>query len=218
MDQTIKINKISNDESSLIVKWSDGELSTFDYLWLRDNCPSEIHPDARERMFNIMTVSENIRPETYKINNDGMIEIKWNEKNHTSCFNPNWLRKHCYTINNKKNNVSPYKLWDKDLAKYLGKLSVECEEIMQSDESLTKWLEILHQYGISILRNAPTKKNSGLEVLKRISHIRETFFGSPFEVINIPKPNNTAYTASALENHTDLPYFEMHLDISSCIV
>ena len=208
MNQTIKINDVSNDESSLIVKWSDGKLSTFDYLWLRDNCPSDVHPDARERMFNIITVSENIKPETYKINNKGKIEVKWNEGNHISYFDPDWLRKHCYTINSKKNYVSPYKLWDKDLAKYLDELSVECIEILQSDESLTKWLEILHQYGISILRNAPTKKNSGLEVLKRISHIRETFFGSPFEVINIPKPNNTAYTASALENHTDLPYYE----------
>ena len=36
----------------------------------------------------------------------------------------------------------------------------------------------------------------------------KTFFGTPFEVVNIPKPNNTAYTADALRNHTDLPYFE----------
>ena len=28
------------------------------------------------------------------------------------------------------------------------------------------------------------------------------------EVINVPKPNNTSYTADALRNHTDLPYFE----------
>jgi len=44
--------------------------------------------------------------------------------------------------------------------------------------------------------------------LKRISHTRETFFKTPFDVINIPKPNNTAYTAEELKNHTDLPYFE----------
>ena len=68
MNQTIKINDVSNNDSSLIVKWSDGELSTFNYLWLRDNCPSDVHPVARERLFNIITVSENIKPETYKIN------------------------------------------------------------------------------------------------------------------------------------------------------
>ena len=53
-----------------------------------------------------------------------------------------------------------------------------------------------------------TTKKSGFRILKRISHIRETFFNTPFEVINIPKPNNAAYTYDRLFNHTDLPYFE----------
>jgi len=45
--------------------------------------------------------------------------------------------------------------------------------------------------------------------LKKISHFRETFFETPFEVINIPNPNNSAYTALGLRNHLDLPYFEI---------
>ena len=52
------------------------------------------------------------------------------------------------------------------------------------------------------------EKNSAFPVLNRISHTRETFFKTPFEVINIPKPNNSAYTAHALQNHMDLPWFE----------
>ena len=46
------------------------------------------------------------------------------------------------------------------------------------------------------------------EILDKIGKYRETFFGTPFEVINIPKPNNQAYTADALANHSDLPYYE----------
>ena len=47
-----------------------------------------------------------------------------------------------------------------------------------------------------------------IKYLDKIGKYRETFFGTPFEVINIPKPNNQAYTADALPNHTDLPYYE----------
>jgi gamma-butyrobetaine dioxygenase len=79
---------------------------------------------------------------------------------------------------------------------------------MNSDEGLLKWLEKLHTFGLAVLTNCPTKKNSAFKILNRISHIRETFFGTPFEVINIPKPNNQAYTAEALGGHTDLPYYE----------
>ena len=52
------------------------------------------------------------------------------------------------------------------------------------------------------------EKESAFPVLNRISHTRETFFKTPFEVINIPKPNNSAYSAHALNNHMDLPWFE----------
>ena len=135
MNQTIKINYISNNDSSLIVKWSDNESSTFDYFWLRDNCPSDIHPEARERLFNITSVSENIKPETFKINENGKVEVKWNEGNHTSYFDPIWLRKNCYTIKNKVRYVSPYKLWDKTLSEEFDSISIEYEDIMKTDKS-----------------------------------------------------------------------------------
>ena len=66
----------------------------------------------------------------------------------------------------------------------------------------------MHYKGIAIIKGAPTDEKSGLPVLNKISHTRETFFKTPFEVINIPKPNNSAYTAHALRNHMDLPWFE----------
>ena len=208
MTQSISIKAVSKKDKTMEIVWNDGKKSNFHFMWLRDNCPSDIHPTARERLFNLMNVTENIHPESYKIDNEGKLEIKWNEGNHISNFEPSWLRSHCYTIKNSKKNVSPYKLWDKSLLENFNDVSVECEDIIENDESLIKWLEILLKQGISIVKNGPTEKNSGLEVLNRISHIKETFFGSPFEVINIPEPNNTAYTAKGLENHTDLPYFE----------
>ena len=64
MSQTTKINNINDDNSSLKIEWADGEKSIFHYLWLRDNCPSDIHPTARERLFNIINVTEDIRPES----------------------------------------------------------------------------------------------------------------------------------------------------------
>ena len=209
MIETTKIIKISNNSSAIQIEWADGQKSIFHYLWLRDNCPKDIHPTARERLFNLVNVSEDIRPESYEIKKSGELEIKWNEGEHTSIFETNWLRNNCYTIKSKKKYISPYKLWDKSLINNLSEISIQCEEIMNSKKKLINWLEILINYGISIIKDGPTKKESGLEVLNRISHVRETFFGTPFEVINIPNPNNTAYTARGLENHTDLPYFEI---------
>ncbi|MDC3131551.1 TauD/TfdA family dioxygenase, partial [Pelagibacteraceae bacterium] len=130
------------------------------------------------------------------------------EGNHQSDYNLKWLRDNCYTEIKKKKYLSPYDFWDNKLQNNLNKIKLDHNRICNDNKSLKKWLNLLHCYGFTIVKNAPLKNKSAFEILNRISHHRETFFGTPFEVINIPKPNNTAYTADALRNHTDLPYFE----------
>ena len=202
------ISKLEKNTNYLKVIWDDGEESKFNYLWLRDNCPSAHDKDSRHRMFNILNISTDISPKTYNVNNNGSLEIEWSEGNHKSSYDPSWLRENCYTIKNKTKYVSPYKLWDNSLQNNLKSIEIDYDEIINSEDGLVKWLELLHYTGISIVKNAPVEKNSAFKVLNRISHTRETFFKTPFEVINIPKPNNSAYTAHALRNHMDLPWFE----------
>ena len=100
---TIEISKVSKNGSALNVEWSDGEKSNFNFMWLRDNCPTAHDKDSRHRMFNILEVSTRIEPKTCKINNEGKLEIEWSEGNHISYYDKEWLRENCYTINNKKN-------------------------------------------------------------------------------------------------------------------
>ena len=202
------ISKLEENSDHLKVIWDDGEESKFNYLWLRDNCPSAHDKDSRHRMFNILNVSTDIRPKNYNVNNKGILEIEWSEGDHKSSYDPLWLRENCYTIKNKITYVSPYKLWDNSLQNNLKSIEIDHDEIINSEDGLVKWLELLHYTGIAIVKNAPTEQNSAFKVLNRISHTRETFFKTPFEVIIIPKPNNSAYTAHALRNHMDLPWFE----------
>jgi len=205
---TVNISKVSANGSSLDIFWTDGKKSSFNYLWLRDNCPTAHDKDSRHRMFNILQVSTSIKAKKFKINDDGKLIIEWSEGDHTSCYDPNWLRENCYTLKNKQKYISPYKLWNNSLQSNLDSISIEHDEIISSDKGLIKWLKILHHEGIAIVKNTPIEKESAFPVLNRISHTRETFFKTPFEVINIPKPNNSAYSAHALKNHMDLPWFE----------
>ena len=202
------ISKIEKNSSYLKVLWSDGEESKFNYMWLRDNCSTAHDKDSRHRMFNILDVSPEINPKNFNVNKDGNLEIEWSEDNHKSLYESKWLRDNCYTLKNNKKYMSPYELWDCSLEKNLETVIISHKEIMETDKGLIKWLELLHHKGIAIIKNAPTSEKSALPVLNKISHTRETFFKTPFEVINIPKPNNSAYTAHALRNHMDLPWFE----------
>jgi len=202
------ISKLEKNSNYLKVIWDNGEESKFNYLWLRDNCPTAHDKDSRHRMFNILNVSTNINPKNYSIGENGSLEIEWSEGDHKSSYEPSWLRENCYTLKNKTKYVSPYKLWDNSLQNNLKSIEIDHDEIINTKSGLVKWLELLHYTGIAIVKNTPVEKNSAFKVLNRISHTRETFFKTPFEVINIPKPNNSAYTAHALRNHMDLPWFE----------
>ena len=142
---------------------------------------------------------ENLSAKEFRVNGEGKLVIEWSEGNHTSYYDSKWLRENCYTLKNKQKYISPYQLWNSSLEKNLNSISIEHDEILNSEEGLIKWLELLHYKGIAIVKNTPVDKESAFPVINRISHTRQTFFDTPFEVINVPKPNNSAYTAHALK-------------------
>ena len=153
------ISKVEINKNNLYVKWSDGEESNFNYFWLRDNCPTAHDKDTNHRMFNILEASENLCAKEFKVNADGKLAVKWSEGDHTSYYDPIWLRENCYTLKNNETYNSPYHLWENSLEKNLKSITVDHDEILNSEEGLLKWLELLHHKGIAIVKNTPVEKS-----------------------------------------------------------
>ena len=207
MQDKYKVIKLTKKSQFIEILWADKHISKFHFLWLRDNCPSAFHQDTRMRKFNILSVSEKIKPLNLN-HTTTTLKINWSEGNHNSVFKLKWLRDFCYTEKNQHPYVPYYKLWDSKIIKKTKILKHDYKKIITNEKELKSWLQTMHSYGIAIIQNAPTQDKSGFKILDKIGKYRETFFGTPFEVINIPKPNNQAYTADALANHSDLPYYE----------
>ena len=207
MQDKYKLIKLTKKSKYIEILWADKHISKFHFLWLRDNCPSVFHQDTRMRKFNILSVSEKIKPLNL-YHTHTTLKINWSEGNHNSIFKLKWLRDFCYTEKNQHAYVPYYKLWDSKIINKTKILKHDYKKIITNEKELKRWLQTMHSYGIAIIQNAPTHDKSGFKILDKIGKYRETFFGTPFEVINIPKPNNQAYTADALANHSDLPYYE----------
>ncbi len=77
-------------------------------------------------------------------------------------------------------------------------------EILESDDTLHDWLNALAAYGCSLLRGVPDGTDVG-DVARRIGPIRDTNFGTTWDVIAEPGPVTNANTALALPPHVDLP-------------
>ena len=207
MQDKYSIDKIFKKKQYLEIVWQDSHVSKFHFLWLRDNCPSAFHKDTRMRNFNILKVSKNIHPLEFQ-NIKEKLNIIWSEDNHISNYELKWLRDNCYTEKNLKDYQSPYRLWNNKFLNNIKKITFNHDEIISDNKKFKNWLNSIYTYGFAIVENSPTKDKSVFKLLDLIGRHRETFFGTPFEVINIPKPNNQAYTSDALPNHTDLPYYE----------
>ena len=195
------LQSVSQNEQSLHLVWSDGCRSDFHFLWLRDNCPTTLHPDTQERVFDQLSVSANIHPLEVSIKDDQLL-IDWSEQDHHSKFLGSWLRAHAYSGDLTPQNQTTAKSWDNGFLDQIN--SVDYSDLIQSNETLYDWMKQLDQDGLSLVYNMPSTQIALNEVTNRIDYQRQTNFGVTFEVKTEPNPINLAYTALALPLHTDL--------------
>ena len=82
-------------------------------------------------------------------------------------------------------------------------------ELMEDSRQVVKWIEALLVEGVAILTDMPDSDEALTATVRLIGHVRPTFFGEYFDVKTHINPTNLAYTAKALELHTDTPAEEM---------
>ncbi|KJZ15910.1 gamma-butyrobetaine dioxygenase [Marinomonas sp. S3726] len=206
---------------SLLITWDNGHESEYHYLWLRDNCHCSecIATLTREQVFEICDVPETIKPQEAYLSDDNRLVIKWDHADHISQYHPGWLFSHCYSDSALKAKQWHAKVWDKETI-HQELPTNTCVNIMQSDQHLLTWLKDLRDYGIALIKSVEREPNTLIKVANRISFIRETNFGTIFNVQAKADANSTAYTDLRLPLHTDLPTRELQpgLQFLHCLV
>jgi len=199
-----KLNKVEildSNKNALKAYWENAKTTSFHYLWLRDNCPTNFHPDTKESTFDLLSVSENIHPKHVEFDTENL-HIDWSEGEHRSSFPLTWLYKHAYSGDLQKDQSTNYISWSKDFAERVPR--VDYNQVIKEDSALLEWMQTLDKYGLTIVENMPNTEEAVSDTAGRISFLRKTNFGTTFDVQSKPKPINLAYTAMALPLHTDL--------------
>ena len=78
-------------------------------------------------------------------------------------------------------------------------------DLMANPRRVADWIEALLVDGLAIVTDMPDSDEALTQTATLIGQIRPTFFGDYFDVRTHINPTNTAYTAGALELHTDTP-------------
>lgn len=196
------ITSVHKNEHSLAVEWSDGSISQFHHIWLRDNCPSAFHKTTKERDFDLLSVSEDIHPIGITLGKK-TLEIEWSEGNHRSIFLQSWLLKHSYSRTEDSHYISSYQSWDSSFISHIPHANYA--QIIQQDSALYQWMVELDKFGLTIIDGMPNTPESTISLATRIDYLRQTNFGTSFNVESVESPINLAYTSISLPLHTDLP-------------
>ena len=184
------------DDSVLL---SDGE-NQYDlpFLWLRDNCQCDDCriTETQEKQFLLHTVPVDIVPESVE-EKDNNIQIIWPDK-HKSIIPIDLI---------KDSHLARYPEhlpWPKEFKpnKY------KWNDFLNDQKIAVEALKTFVQYGVIILKDAPTESNS-LELLsKRLGPIHEVLFERIHNVSVTGHVYNVAHTPKGLPPHNDFASYK----------
>ncbi len=203
MNAHVKPNGTVNlKEKGLSLVLNEGREAYFNYYWLRDNCPTSFDSKTRERSFDIFHLAAAPRAESAAIEGDHLV-ISWAGEGHVSRYPTALLA--LYTEGRQRPDPAdlPRKAWFSDHYPEIPRFSQP--ELLANPAKVAEWLRAMIVEGLTIVTDMPDSNEGLTETVKLMGHVRPTFFGEYFDVKTHINPTNTAYTAKALELHTDTP-------------
>lgn len=201
-------------EKGLDIMLANGKAHYFNYYWLRDNCPTSFSPVTRERSFDIFHLEAAPRAKTAAVEGDALV-IDWQNEDHVTRMPLSWLETFC----DGKRRHDPADLvrvpWFSDHYPSVPRFSQP--DLVADDATRAKWIEAMLIHGFTIVTDMPDSDAGLTQTAELMGFVRPTFFGTYFDVKTHINPTNTAYTAGALELHTDTPAEEFARESSSSI-
>ncbi|WP_299654850.1 TauD/TfdA family dioxygenase [uncultured Jannaschia sp.] len=174
----------------------------FNYHWLRDNDPTSFDAGTRERSFDIFHLDEAPVARTASVDGDALV-IDWANEDHTTRMPVDWLE--AYADGSRRDDPAdlPRRPWYGDHYPEVARFTHA--EVTSDPARRREWLEAIIVEGIAVIAAMPDSDEGLTSLARQMGQVRPTFFGDYFDVKTHINPTNTAYTASALELHTDTP-------------
>lgn len=231
------LSYVEHDKRSITVDLDNHVPSrvSFKSVFLRDSCdsPESVDVSTRQKAFTTAEIAQNLEivgsPAVVDDGRERYLEVKWRSPTgsiHISKYSEAFLKKNSTLPSRMEGKFFPQHqvLWDADeLNKIVESILVDYKKYLGSAKHFRDTVNNLSKYGMSFvtniedpLKNSETQKltdeNTTLwpvaKLAKRFGYIKETFYGSLFDVRNEKDAKNIANTNVFLPLHMDLCYYE----------
>lgn len=200
-----RLTQVRESEEGLEVRWhgvEDG--SFFHYEWLHRNRPENIQSSGQNTQGAWVSVPEG--PKSASLSDDGRILCVrwWPGADGASQFTATFLHHHSLSHARLRDLASARRT----AAPSGGVSSVDYASIMESEEGVRTWLEIILRDGICLIDGVPVEEGKVCQVAQRCGPVMHSVYGMQWDVKVESNPINIAYTNVGLDLHQDLPYYE----------
>ncbi len=199
--------KLSTD-GDVVTLANGSDTARFHAIWLRDNAWDEHTraPGNGQRLIALRDIDAGVHVTAARVEG-GQLHLTFAPEGRSIAYDPAWLMAHSY---DRAQDHAPGWLadgaeaWD---ARLMSDVPTGDFAAVQGDpEARRDWLAQIVRYGFAKLQNGPVEDGALFKVVDLFGHVRETNYGSKFEVRTEINPTNLAYTGLGLQAHTDNPY------------
>lgn len=189
----------------MTVTWADGHVSSFLYMWLRDNCSCATcgaHGEG-SRFQALLDIPEDIAPERCAWDEAGALTVHWSNGGHVTRLPAKWLRDYCYSESERRRRRSIAKMWDGRLA---GVPTIDYELAKRSPTELKRAFVAVAEYGFALIRNLGVECGEIERLAQMLGYVRETHYGRVYDLRIREKPSIIGETSSEVLPHSDETY------------
>jgi trimethyllysine dioxygenase len=201
---TSTIAALEPTDRALAVRWIDGLVTEYPWLWLRDHDSSTLHPVTQQRQLHTATVDAALRGTASELHG-GTVRIAWSDGSPASTLSADFLAMFRTPAAATTNVPIARMLWDG--ASILEQSPrVDYAAVMDADEGVDEWMAKVAIYGFCIVTGTPATTEATEQLVRRAGYVRETIFGGFWDFQADLSKADTAYTNLELLPHTDGTY------------
>jgi gamma-butyrobetaine dioxygenase len=199
---------VSATPEALTIEWSQGGVSEFASLWLRDNVREDSDPASGQRLVDIVDLPAAPRIRAVR-SGGGRVHIEWEGEARPAAFELEWLAAQAAGAAAQRPELRSRRwLEGAQLDARRDFAWAELAAARSEPPLRLEWLTRLAQDGIAFLSQVPCEPSALLDAVALIGRVTETNYGLTFDVRSVPQPENLAYSDLGLGLHTDNPYRE----------
>lgn len=184
----------------------------YDFVHLRDccSCPRCLDQHSKQRNFRTSDIPQNIVPTSMKWDGKELV-VRWKndipgfDESHVSTYSHDFLRAPVsYAVGSTSQTRSRY-MWKGTAMKKMQHW-ISYDDYVNDDEKFAKAMRHLSTLGLIFIKDIPDSREMVEKIATRMGPLRNSFYGSTWDVKSIPQAKNVAYTDQFLGFHMDLMY------------